>query len=308
MKHGLNVTLIIISIFILTQIVGLSLINADIKSVEQINDTIVIEHQQTSIGDRPETEGFGSFIYLVSAVIIGTILVLILMRFKKVRLWKLWFFFAVFLSVGVSLGVIMNNNLALLLGFILALLKIYKPNILVHNFTEVLMYSGIAVLLVPIFDVKWMLILLLVISVYDMYAVWKSKHMVKMAKFQTQSEVFAGIMIPYEKHGSKVEIKAPIKPASMVSSKKESKHELKNAILGGGDVAFPLLFAGVVMESLIRSGLGQGIALAQSLIISFFVTISILGLFIFAKKDKFYPAMPFVTIGCLIGYGIILIL
>ncbi len=127
MKHGLNVTLIIISIFILTQIVGLSLINADIKSVEQINDTIVIEHQQTSIGDRPETEGFGSFIYLVSAVIIGTILVLILMRFKKVRLWKLWFFFAVFLSVGVSLGVIMNNNLALLLGFILALLKIYKP-------------------------------------------------------------------------------------------------------------------------------------------------------------------------------------
>ena len=216
--------------------------------------------------------------------------------------------FAVFLSVGVSLGVIMNNNLALLLGFILELLKIYKPNILVHNFTEVLMYSGIAVLLVPIFDVKWMLILLLVISVYEMYAVWKSKHMVKMAKFQTQSEVFAGIMIPYEKHGSKVEIKAPIKPASMVSSKKESKHELKNAILGGGDVAFPLLFAGVVMESLIRSGLGQGIALAQSLIISFFVTISILGLFIFAKKDKFYPAMPFVTIGCLIGYGIILIL
>ena len=39
-------------------------------------------------------------------------------------------------------------------------------------------------------------ILLVLISLYDMYAVWKSRHMVAMAKFQSSSNLFAGISIP----------------------------------------------------------------------------------------------------------------
>ena len=204
MKHNLNVTIILIAIFIITQIVGLTLINLDIKSVQNVNGTITINHQETAIGPRPQTEGAGSFIYLSGAVFIGTILVLILIRYKKRNLWKTWFFLAVVLSITIALGTFLSKTLALILAIIFAIMKLYKPNILTHNLSEVLIYSGIAVLIVPILDIFWVTMLLIIISFYDMFAVWKSKHMIKMAEFQTKSNVFAGIMIPYEQKRSAI--------------------------------------------------------------------------------------------------------
>ena len=76
---------------------------------------------------------------------------------------------------------------------------------------------------------------------YDAYSVWKSKHMIKMAKFQAKSKVFAGLLVPYKKN--REESKLPKKG-------KVSFKGVKTAILGGGDVAFPLLFIGAVMKSM----------------------------------------------------------
>ena len=86
----------------------------------------------------------------------------------------------------------------------------------------------------------------------------------------------------------------------------EVKEEPRNAILGGGDIAFPLIFAGVVMDSLIKGGmLTKSIAFLNALIIPLIVTVSLFLLLSLAKRDRFYPAMPFVTAGCLIGYGLV---
>jgi presenilin-like A22 family membrane protease len=171
------------------------------------------------------------------------------------------------------------------------------------------MYAGIAVLLVPIFDVFWAVMLLLAISVYDMYAVWKSKHMVKMAKFQTQSNIFAGLLIPYKvKAGKSIpQIKSKTKNIRLASSK-AGKTETKTAILGGGDVAFPLIFAGVIMENLLMQGLSKGTAFLEASIIILTTTIALALLFFFAKKDKFYPAMPFISAGCLVGWVIVMLI
>jgi hypothetical protein len=64
------------------------------------------------------------------------------------------------------------------------------------------------------------------------------------------------------------------------------------ALLGGGDVGFPLLFAGVVLKEF---------GLWQSLVIPIFAMVPLALLFWKAEKDKFYPAMPFIGAGCLIG-------
>ena len=84
--------------------------------------------------------------------------------------------------------------------------------------------------------------------------------------------------------------------------------EARSAILGGGDIAFPLLFAGSVMIELIKSGLSKEIAFFQTLPIPLFAGIALFLLFVKSQKGKFYPAMPFITVGCLIGYGIVLLL
>jgi presenilin-like A22 family membrane protease len=307
MKHTITVTLALILFFILSQFVGLFLISYDANIVTEQKDgqsVITVKHSDTSLGGRPETTGLGSYLYIVIGIGIGTLLVLVLAKFNSVKIWRVWFLVAVWLALSVSIGAIIYSNIifeydiALILALILGLWKVFKPNIFIHNITEVLMYAGIALLLVPLFNVLWVIILLLTISVYDMYAVWKSKHMVTMAKFQTRSDVFAGLMIRYKPSGNPV----PKKARTSTSGK------AKTAILGGGDVVFPLMLSGVVMEHLMTQGLTKSAAFLEASIIVATTTIALALLFFMAKKDRFYPAMPFITAGCLVGWVIVLLL
>ena len=48
------------------------------------------------------------------------------------------------------------------------------------------------------FILKTVIILLVVISIYDMWAVWKSGIMQKMAKYQMDElKIFSGFYVPY---------------------------------------------------------------------------------------------------------------
>jgi hypothetical protein len=46
-------------------------------------------------------------------------------------------------------------------------------------------------------------------------------------------------------------------------------------------------------------------AFVKTLIIPLFAGLALLYLLVKAEKDKFYPAMPFLSIGCLAGYGVL---
>ena len=64
------------------------------------------------------------------------------------------------------------------------------------------------------------------------------------------------------------------------------------------------MFAGVVMKNLILTN-PILTAFLKTLIIPITTSIALYLLLIYGKKNKFYPAMPFLTIGCLIGFAII---
>ena len=91
---------------------------------------------------------------------------------------------------------------------------------------------------------------------------------------------------------------------------KEKKNEKetrgKIAVLCGGDIGFPLLFAGVVMKDLMLKNV-ELIGFLKALIIPVFVTLALLYLLLKGKEDKFYPAMPYITVGCVVGYFVILL-
>ena len=82
---------------------------------------------------------------------------------------------------------------------------------------------------------------------------------------------------------------------------------MKTAILGGGDIGFPLLFAGVVMKGLMLDN-SLMVGFLKTLIIPVVVSIALFLLFVKGQKDKFYPAMPVLSAGCFIGYGILLLI
>ncbi|MBI5389344.1 hypothetical protein HZB01_03110 [Candidatus Woesearchaeota archaeon] len=311
MKHPLTATLILIVLFFLTQVTGLYILNEDMQVTQTVeirgNETVTvttINHTTDEAVPRPEVEANTSYIYIVIAVFVGTLLILLLIKTGLGWLWKYWFFIAVAMASSFALTVFMQRAIAIALGIVVAWLKVYKNNPLTHNLSEVLIYTGIAVLFVPLMNLFSVSMLLLIIAVYDMYAVWKSKHMIDLAQFQTKSKLFAGFSVPYHLPSSQAKVPISLKKTEKTSGQKVVSQKV--AILGGGDVAFPLLFSGVVMQQLILiKHLTKIAAYATTLIVPIVVTAALLTLLIYAKKDKFYPAMPAVAIGCFIGYGIV---
>jgi presenilin-like A22 family membrane protease len=313
MKHSGLVTFFLVFIFLVSQIVGLYLIKSISGNVVVDADGKKVISPDAGLEEfTPKTEGLGSLLYIVIAIGIGTVLVLLIAKFNKVNIWKVWFLFAVTMAAGIALKVLLKDVLVGLLvylpwiiGGLLALAKLVWRNVVVYNIAEVLMYAGIALILAPILTVFWAILLLVLISGYDMYAVWKSKHMVTMAKFQQGTNVFAGLMIPYKR-------KAVVSGKVSAKVVKESrvplpKGESTVAILGGGDVAFPLIFEGVILRDLILKGASPLLAFWQSMVIVGTTTIALALLFTLAKKDRFYPAMPFISAGCLLGWLVLLL-
>lgn len=276
MKHTLKVTLLIVVLFFLAQAIGLSVVNGylEIKKVIVGNETVVQKEWQSLPYDveRPKINEKTSYLPIFLTILAATLLMIIIIKLGLIRVWKFWFFLSVWFCLVIAFGAFINQTLALVLGFLLALAKTFRFSLILHNFTELFIYGGLASIFVPVFSIWSISILLILISVYDVIAVWKTRHMVKMAKFQAKLKLFAGLFIPYGKN--------------------------KTAILGGGDIGFPLIFAAVVMKD-------YGF---YSLIISLFTSLALLFLMIKSEKNKFYPAMPFISAGCFFGYLILLLI
>lgn len=323
MKHSWKITLILLAMFILTQLIGLAVIH----TYTPVQQTIIVNGTEQNITINPLPYGmqppeiktqieFGSM--LVSMIIAFTIaiaLVFFLSKFKVSSLLRYWFFIVVILALGITINAIFfkfnlfSNKInflwtfplawliATLVALPLAFYKIFKQNIIIHNLTELMIYPGIACVFVPILNVWTVSILLIAISIYDMWAVWHTGFMQKMAKFQiNHMKVFAGFFIPTmsAKEKQKIQLlKQKYKnqkiPEKVIKSK---KIKVSLAILGGGDVIFPIIAAGIFLRAF---------GLLPALCVTLFSAIALLGLFIWARKGKFYPAMPFLTAGIFLG-------
>jgi len=294
MKHSIKVTLILIFMFIVSQIIGISVISLYPPIINEVsvpgsNLTINETVYNLPYGlEPPQTSAESNIVSILISFTIAVLLLLLLMKYRVELIIKTWFFIVIILALGVTFYAFLQSvpyasYCALLLALILAYLKVFRRNILAHNFSEVLIYPGLAALFVPLLNIKTGIILFLIISVYDIYAVWHAKFMQKMAKYQiNQLKIFSGFLIPY---------KVPNKNEKK-SSKKLKKEKFMVAMLGGGDVVFPIILAGVILNTW---------GLAAAFMISIGATLALSILFIYSQKGKFYPAMPFITVGCFLG-------
>ncbi|MBI2658551.1 hypothetical protein HYX05_00415 [Candidatus Woesearchaeota archaeon] len=305
MKHTPKVVFALVSFFFIAQFTGLLVINHYIDHAKTI-ETKKIEWQPLPYSlERPEVKNeSASFIYITIALLIGTFLVLLLIKFNKPLIWKLWFFATVWLTLSIAFAAFINNIAAAIIALVISALKLYRPNVIIQNMSEVFIYGGLAAIFVPIINLFAAFMLLIVISAYDFIAVYKTKHMIKMAKFQSSSKVFAGLLIPYGK-SSMVKDMTPPKSELKKDSEKIDKKSV--AVLGGGDIGFTLIFAGVVMKGLmLQETVLTGFL--KTLIIPVFVSIALLFLLLKGQQNKFYPAMPVLSLGCFIGYLAVLLI
>ncbi|MEM0231052.1 MAG: presenilin family intramembrane aspartyl protease [Candidatus Woesearchaeota archaeon] len=307
MKHSVPITIILILTFATAQLFGLFLILKDAKIERVPSGEVQISHPESVMGPRPNIKNGELVLFLIGMMLIGTFLILILARFKQPTIWKGMYFLAVWGAIAITLGVFIKSEVVLAIAVVLALLKVLKPNPIVHNITEIMVYSGVALIIVPLLTPAWAILLLIIISIYDMIAVWRSGHMITLAKFQMGTKLFSGLFIPYPQNPSKElsssEVKKRIASRNSASAAKPAKiaNGPQNAVLGGGDIVYPMIFAGVMLEGFIRSGLGVFLSFIKASIISVGATIALTILLIKSEKGKFYPAMPFISAGCLMG-------
>ncbi len=303
MKHTFKITIALVLFFFLAQFTGLLVVNHYIDHKKTIETKTVVMKPLPYNLERPEVKNQStSFIYIAIAIFIGTILVLLLIKFNKPIIWKLWFFATVWITLSIAFAAFLNNIAAAVLALILSLLKLYKPNVITQNLSEIFIYGGLAAIFVPMINLFAAFMLLILMSVYDYISVFKTKHMIKLAKFQSKSNVFAGLLIPYER-GKVSAMAAPKRDTEKVQkATPKAKHSV--AVLGGGDIGFTLIFAGVVMKGLmLEEAVLAGFL--KTMIIPVFVSLALLMLLIKGQENKFYPAMPVLSLGCLIGYLVV---
>jgi len=293
MKHNFKITIILLAMFIITQLIGLAVVNWYTEKNLPYN-------MQPPADVTPEF----SIISIVTAFAIAIAVIFLLTKLKAKWFLRIWFFVVVIIALSITLNSLFSyltfpstTLIAFVVALPLAFFKIFRQNLLVHNLTELMIYPGIASVFVPILNVWTIILLLVAISAYDIWAVWHTGFMQKMAKFQIEHlKIFAGFFVPYAGKKEKKKIKTLKQkyknqkiPEKIV---KKSKIRISLAILGGGDVVFPIIAAGIFLRTF---------NLLSALTITFFASLALLGLFIAAKKGKFYPAMPFITSGIFIG-------
>lgn len=254
MKHEPVTALYLLLLFTLTQFVGLV--------VTQYYYTQSLPYSL----EPPPVSGGWSVSYLIGGIVFVTVIFYLFTKLRFEKFLKIWFSVAIIMSLSVSLSVFIGEIMAFILAVVLTIIRLYSKDLYIHNLTEIFIYGGIVAIFTPLFNPLTALILLVIIAVYDFVSVIITKHMVELAKTQSSVNVFTGLIV---------------------------SHKGDTAVLGGGDIAFSLLFANI---------LGKTFGLVYAYLCVYLVIASIAVLTLFGKKNKYYPAMPFVTAACAISY------
>ncbi|MBU2503788.1 MAG: hypothetical protein KJ879_01925, partial [Nanoarchaeota archaeon] len=153
MKHNWKITFVLISMFIITQFIGLFVVGHYLQDGNSL--PLGLETPQ------PETQAeySGFFLTIVFAFIIAILIFFFLTRLKIEFILKAWFLIVVIIALSISLASIFSLftqyafTAAIIAAVALAFLKIYGRNFILHNLTELLIYPGIAAVFVPILNI-----------------------------------------------------------------------------------------------------------------------------------------------------------
>src|SRR3989338_5018752 len=163
---------------------------------------------------------------------------------------------------------------------------LFFKNVLVHNVGIILGVAGIGSLLGLAISPKTVAIAMVVLSFYDIIAVYVTGHMVKMARAMMDSGATFGFIIPSRLSGflfHKQEAQAQVGTGSQFM------------ILGSGDIGLPVILA----SSVVRYSVGGAIVVAMFSLIGLFITHLI---FVNQRERKPMAALPPIATMSIIGY------
>lgn len=162
---------------------------------------------------------------------IGTAIVLGLIRIMHGGLLlRLFFLLALFSGTLITMSVFIPDTWALIFSLSLVSFYVIWPRVWFHNLILILTLPGIAALLGASLNPWTAVSILIIMSVYDYVAVYKTKHMVRMAKAMISGRAIFALIFPEHWQGFK-------------SHLNEAHPGEGFMMLGTGDFVFPLIMA-----------------------------------------------------------------
>ncbi len=220
-------------------------------------------------GEGVEQSGDVSIaVYMLVAVVLFGAIAFILIKLGFLR----FFDFLVSLSFLLILLLYLSIFFPLIISLLLtiSLFILFKRHRQARAVISIIVMVGSAVIVGMVIEPKIILIFALILAIYDYISVFKTKHMVTIAE--------------------------GVKNSALMVKHKESA-------IGGGDIIVPSAFVTSIIFK--YSYLGVSDALLLSTIPAILSSLSLLLLLLFGEKKRYYPAIPPLACGMLIGYLII---
>ncbi len=221
--------------------------------------------------------------YVLSIVFLGTVmLVLALKTVKKPAVFQALFTFAMLSGAWFVADIYLRPELALVAGSLAILLRFAWKTVLTANFTLVVGVAGIAASIAADLSPNAILVVLAVLSFYDIVAVYRTRHMVKMFRALTSHGVVLAFILP------------PLRLRELLA-RPDGDAPGRGMLLGTGDVAVPAMLAAAAL----RVGVVPAVASIAGAAAGFALMFM---LFLAQPKRAPMPALPPIALGATLGY------
>jgi len=249
----------LVSVFLVTQLLGVAVGITLIKGIASGQIA-----QPTVVNDNPE-DPINS-VALIAYILVFTGLLLLFSRYLKGGFLFRWLEITVVFSTSLIVFGAFLPSAALMFALFLTILRAALPDeVALRNITAIIAVSGVGALMGVTLGVIPVLVFLILLACYDFIAVFKTKHMVSLAKEITKRNLAFTVAMPTPRHQFE---------------------------LGTGDLALPLVFAVSAMKS--GQALGYPLYLAMPALI---MAASLAGLVLTMNYSsrhvgKALPALP----------------
>ncbi len=197
-----------------------------------------------------------------------------------------------------TFGFFFPESTVLIFSVILVLAFLFIPRVWISDLVMIFNLAAFGAFFGFCFSTWGIVIILAVISVYDLIAVYKTRHMVVLVEEMVNSQIIFGLIIP------------KIKPSDFKASLEEVKTDLlgnlsgktkamRFSVLGGGDLFFPLL---LIVSVLNHYGVFSALVVAGFALLGCLTT----NLIFLRLKERPMPALPPIAFLTIIGFLVIL--
>ncbi len=236
----------------------------------------------TNILTESPSSIYSVFQFVIMFAVATLLLYIILKYYKKAWVIQALFYLAIIEGLFVfSYAYFEWPYFIYMMVFLLGSLFIYK-NVLAHNVIIIFVITAIASIFGLNFEPNSVVVILILLAIYDYWAVYKTKHMVTMFKQIAEKKIHFAIIIPHDLKG-------------LFKKIKDVHPSVDFMFLGTGDIALPAILVVSALKVSVSASLWTILGAMGGFILLFI-------LFTGQVKRKPMPGLPPIVLGTILGY------